>query len=246
MKLSAVVLAKNEEKMITECLKSLSFADEIIVIDDNSTDKTSKLAKMFTQNVFFHPSENFSERREFGLEKASGDWVLYLDADERITGPLKEEILQMIKGNTRYAALFIKRENTYLGEKWPYQDKVERLFRKEKLLGWYGKVHESPKVDGEIGTLVNSLLHITHRDVVSMMAKTIEWSQIEAKLRYNANHPKVTWWRFLRVMFTQFFDYFIRQGGWKNGTEGWVESIYQAFSIFITYARLWEMQKEKK
>ena len=79
-----------------------------------------------------------------------------------------------------------------------------------------------------------------------MISKTIEWSQIEAELRFNANHPKITWWRFPRVMLSAFFDSYIKQGGWRVGTAGIIESIYQAFSIFITYAKLWEKQLKMK
>ena len=123
---------------------------------------------------------------------------------------------------------------------------MERLFRKDKLISWYGEVHESPKVSGLVGELTIPLIHITHRDIESMIKKTIEWSKIEAELRYKADHPMVVWWRFPRVMLTQFLEYFIRQGGWRNGVEGWIESLFQAFSIFITYVRLWEIQKEQQ
>lgn len=246
MKISAIVLAKNEEKMITDCLNSLSFADEIIVIDDNSIDQTRNLASKFTNKIFTHKGKNFAERRNFGKTKASGEWILYLDADEKVTSALKEDILKVVRSKDEKAGFFIKRENYYLGKKWPCQDKVERLFRKEKLIEWYGEIHESPKVDGSVGELVSPMVHITHRDIESMIRKTIEWSTIEADLRYKANHPEIVWWRFPRVMIPQFFNYFIKQGGWKNGTEGWIESIFQAFSIFVTYVRLWEMQKEKK
>jgi hypothetical protein len=78
-----------------------------------------------------------------------------------------------------------------------------------------------------------------------MLNKTIEWSKIEAQLRLNAHHPKVVWWRLIRVMLTGFWDSYIKQGGWKAGTAGFIESIYQAYSMFVTYATLWEMQKEK-
>lgn len=246
MKISAIVLTKNEEKMITDCLNSLSFADEIIVIDDNSTDQTRNLASKFTNKIFTHEGKNFADRRNSGLTKASYEWIIYLDADERITAQLKAEILKIIEDNPDKAAYFIKRENYYLGKKWPQQDKVERLFRKDKLISWYGEVHESPKVSGLVGELTIPLIHITHRDIESMIKKTIEWSKIEAELRYKSDHPMVVWWRFPRVMLTQFLEYFIRQGGWKNGVEGWIESIFQAFSIFITYVRLWEIQKDRK
>ena len=105
---------------------------------------------------------------------------------------------------------------------------------------------ENTRLRMEIGMLEGYLLHYTHRDLKSMVEKTMEWSKVEAELRYKSGHPKITWWRFPRVMLTAFFDSYIRQGGWKAGAVGLIESMYQSFSIFVTYARLWEMQQEKK
>ena len=105
-------------------------------------------------------------------------------------------------------------------------------------------MHESPIVEGAIGQLQSPIVHFSHRDLFSMVEKTNEWSEIEAKLRFKSQHPKMTWWRFPRVMMTAFFNSYILQGGWKIGTVGIMESIYQAFSTFITYAKLWELQKK--
>ncbi len=123
---------------------------------------------------------------------------------------------------------------------------MERLFWKDSLIKWKGKVHESPVVSGSVGILNEPLLHYTHRTLDEMVNKTNEWSATEAKLRYEAGHPPVVWWRFIRVMFTAFSDSYFIQGGWKAGVTGLIESIYQSFSIFITYAKLWELQESKK
>ena len=120
---------------------------------------------------------------------------------------------------------------------------MERFFKKDDLEEWYGDIHETARVKGEIGKLEGFLLHFTHTDLTSMVEKTIKWSQVEAALRFNAHHPQMSWWRFYRVMLTAFYDSYIKQKGWKAGTAGLVESIYQSFSMFITYARLWEMQE---
>lgn len=276
--ISAVVIAKNEENMIADCLDSIAFCDEIVVVDSGSEDRTSEIAKRMGVKVFNFKSDDFSKLRNFGLKKAKGDWVLYVDADERISSELAEEIKQIIQvrhsgnpptgGASRISndserfwisqndedsglvGYKVKRKNFYLGSskknEWPYIEKLERLFRKDKLKGWKGKLHESPVVEGKIGELDGFLLHYTHRDLTSMLNKTIEWSKIEAELRLAANHPKVTWWRFLRVMLAAFFDSYVRQKGWKVGVVGLTESIYQMFSMFITYARLWEIQQKIK
>lgn len=252
--ISGIVIAKNEENMIADCLDSVSFCDEIIVIDGGSEDRTVELAKRMGAKVFTYSSDDFSELRNFGLEKAREEWILYVDADERATTSLRDNIKYQISSirqaqdrNIKYSAYRIQRKNFYLGNhEWPYIERLERLFKKENLKGWKGELHESPIMHGKIGELDGYLLHYTHRDLTLMLNKTIEWSKIEAQLRFKAGHPQMVWWRFLRVMLTAFFDWYIRQKGYKLGTVGLIDSIYQMFSMFITYARLWEMQQKLK
>jgi glycosyltransferase involved in cell wall biosynthesis len=247
-KLSGIIIARNEEAMIGEALDSLAFCDEIIVVDNGSTDKTKEIAETKNAKAFSIKTNDFSELRNFGLRKAENDWVLYLDADERIDDELKGSIKNIIGGETEYAAFFLKRKNFYFGKhEWPKIERLERLFKKEKLKEWKGELHESPVVDGEIGKIEQGfILHFTHRDLESMLNKTIEWSTQEALLRYNSGHPKMTWWRFLRVMLTAFLNSYIKQGGYKAGIAGVVESMYQSFSMFVTYAKLWELQNRTK
>ncbi len=246
--ISAIVVAKNEEKMIRECLASLSFCDEIIVIDNGSEDATLEISKKMDAKIFEYKSadKDFSDLRNFGASKTTTDWILYVDADERVSLRLKEEIKSKILKDSSFDAYKVKRKNFYLGNyEWPYIEKLERLFKKDRLKSWQGKLHESPIVEGKVGELEGFLLHYTHRDLASMVNKTIEWSKTEAQLRLSINHPKMTWWRFPRVMITAFLNSYIRQGGYKVGMVGLIESVYQSFSMFITYARLWELQNEK-
>ena len=242
MKLSAVILTKNEEEMIKDCLESVRFVDEIIIIDANSSDKTREIAQKYTPNIYIYPPPGFADHRNFGLEKSHWQWILYLDADERVTPGLKREVLNLVNSNTDSNGFFVKRDNFYLGKKWPSQDKIQRLFRKEKFIKWLGELHETPQIKGGYGILENPLIHITHRNLSQMLKKTIEWSSIEAKLRFDAHHPKVTWWRLLRVMTTEFWNYYVKQRGFRAGTVGIIESLYQSFSIFITYVKLYELQ----
>jgi glycosyltransferase involved in cell wall biosynthesis len=245
-KISAIIIARNEEKMIGEALDNLAFCDEIIVVDNGSVDKTKEIVEKKGAKIYEIRTNDFSELRNFGLSKAENNWILYLDADERIDDELKNSIKDIISTDTRYAAFFLKRKNFYFGKhEWPKIERLERLFRKEKLKQWKGALHESPVVDGEIGRIDKGLiLHFTHRDLESMLSKTNEWSAKEALLRYNSGHPKMSWWRFPRVMLTAFLDSYIKQGGYKAGVTGVVESMYQAFSMFVTYAKLWELQSK--
>jgi (heptosyl)LPS beta-1,4-glucosyltransferase len=272
IKLSAIILTKNAEEVLADCIDSVSFCDEVIVIDDSSTDRTPDLAKHMGAHVFQNDSKSFAEKRNFGLKKAKGKWVLYVDSDERVSPELKASILDIISDRhsgkrsasrisqeleddvrdsgqarmTNVSAYRIKRKNFYYGDhEWPYIEKLERLFKKSKLVEWYGDLHETAKVDGTIEEIEEGvLLHYTRTSITAMVNKTIQWSEVEADLRLKAHHPKMTGWRFFRVMFTGFYGSYIKQEGWRAGTAGLVESIYQSFSMFITYARLWELQQK--
>jgi len=252
MKISVIIIARNAEKVIADCLKSVrQLADEIIVIDDQSDDKTVEIAEKMGAKAYIHKMKDFADQREFGLKKAQGEWVLYVDADERVSQKLKEEILKIVSHEPRatshqIVAYKIPRKNYYLGSfEWPMVEKIERLFLKKALKGWKGAIHESPIIEGKTGELKNYLLHYTHQDLSSMVKKTNEWSETEAKALYQSGHPKMSWWRFLRIMVTKFWQSYIGQGGWRIGVPGLIESIYQAFSYFIIYAKLWERQKDE-
>ena len=245
MKISAIIITRNEEARIEKCLSSLAWADEIIVIDNGSTDTTREIAKDNGATVISaRDIHDFSRLRTIGKEKAHGEWLLYVDADETVTKELAKEIKEAISFQSSAVSGYeLRRKNYYLGYEWPGDEYILRLMRKDALTEWYGELHETPRVRGDIGRLNAPLLHDTHRTLEEMVDKTNEWSAAEAKLRFDTGHPPVVWWRFIRVMLTAFIDSLVKQGGWKAGTVGLIESIYQAFSMFITYAKLWELQQ---
>ncbi len=244
MKISAIILAKNEEDMIADCIDSVDFCDEVIVVDNDSNDRTAEIAERMGATIVKEESDDFSLLRNAGLKKAREDFVFYVDADERVDDSLRESIKENIGKD--FSCFKVKRQNFYLGNNpWPKIEIMERLFRKEDLIGWRGKLHETPEYKGSSFVLEGFLLHYTHRNLSQMLSKTIEWSEIEARNRFEAGHPKMTWWRFPRVMITTFINYYFIQKGFKVGTVGLIESIYQSFSTLITYAKLWELQNNK-
>lgn len=240
---SVIIIAKNESERIADCIKHVAWADEIIVVDNGSSDETVAIAKKSDVHIIELPGVNFSALREYGAKEATGIWLLYIDVDETVPKELQKEIEEKMNGSL--SAYYIHRTNFYLGHEWPTKDKMIRLIKKSALVSWQGRLHEHPVIQGSIGDCEVPLIHDTHRTLSEMVEKTNEWSEIEADLRMHAKHPKMSWWRFLRVMVTAFNDSFFKQHGWKAGTTGWVESIYQAFSMFITYAKLWERQQNK-
>lgn len=262
--------------MLGDCLESARWADELIVIDTGSGDGTVKIAQRKADRVISLPfkSYQFSAWRNLGIKKATGDWLFYLDADERITPLLKKEILGAInrhqKRDSRISSLrektagsrktdcrrisfgkivaySVPRRNFYLGREmkfggaWP--DYVIRLFKKKNLKKWRHRLHEQPRFEGDLGKFQNPLIHLTHRDLTSMLEKTIDWTEIEAGLLFKADHPPVVWWRIFRMMMTKFWQRFIRQQAYRDGTEGFINSLFEVFNTFIIYARLWEKQR---
>ncbi len=264
--LSAVIIAKNESPRIEKCIESVRFCDEVLVVDNGSTDDTVTRSKKSGATVI-SADGNFSELRMVGMKKAGGRWVLYIDADEVVTPELREEIRwitsqstgnrkhldgldkeQIAEGTPRESELvhdgyFIQRKNFYLGQPWPTHDRMQRLFLKSSFVRWFGDVHETAEIQGTMGELKNLLIHNTHRTLTEMVSKTNQWSEIESDLRIQSHHPPIASWRLFRVMLTGFFDSYIKQQGWKAGTMGLIESLFQAFSMFITYAKVWEKQQ---
>jgi len=234
--------------MITDCLVSARFADEIIVVDNTSTDATVSMAKSHAAKIVRTKGADYSQRKNDGLKAVSpaADWVLFLDADERIGPLLRQEILQVISRRSTHSAYAIPRQNIFLGQPLFFggwgNDYVIRLFHKPHLRYWQHPLHEEPVYTGTLGKLVNPLVHFSHRDLASMVDKTILFTGHEARLRLENLHPPVAVWRFIRVMLSEFWHRFIKLSAWRDGTRGVIDGLFQVFNMFIIYARLWELQ----
>ncbi len=248
--LSSIIISKNEGDMIGDCLLSLRFSDEIIVVDSGNTDSTNEIAKSFGAKIVSCKGSNFAEFRNAGLKAAHKAWVLYVDADERVTPLLKNEIEQIMSSSDSAPVYQIPRKNIYLGREMHFGgwggDRVIRLFKKSALQRYEGQLHEQPVFTGNPLTTHYELTHYSHRDLASMLNKTLDFTTYEARLRLAAEHPRLAWWRFLRVMFTEFWLRFIKLSAWRDGVEGVIDGIFQVFNMFVIYARLWEMQLAKK
>lgn len=253
--LSVIIIAGNESDMIVDCLKSCNFADEIIVAS-NSTDNTLDLVEKTTPRVIIKKINltpdnfNFSTARNMGFEQATGKWILYLDCDERITPKLQQEITKIITTNSNdFTNYDIPRANYYLNKRvrygGSYPDYVKRLFLKDFFKGYQGIVHEQPIISGSGSVLKNDLIHLTHRDLKSMLEKSLKWTKIEAEMLFKSGHPPVVWWRFIRMMSTKLGERLLKQQMWRDGTVGFISVIFEMFNTFIIYARLWELQQTK-
>lgn len=246
--ISAIIIAKNEALRIGTAIDALKFCDEVVVADNGSSDETVQVARVHGATVILNHTDDFAKLRNDAVSHTTGEWLLYIDADEVVS--------QTLAGSVKKAVAFwsagaptsyrLERINYFLGKRWPGSERMLRLFKRSALKKWKGQIHETAISQGPVGDLTGELRHDTHRSLEEMVTKTNEWSETEARLRLDAKHPRITWWRLLRVTFTGFTDTFIGKGGWKAGVVGWIESLYQGFSMFITYAKLWEMQRQQK
>lgn len=241
--ISVIVLTKNAEATLEQTLKSVCFAQEVVALDDHSTDKTLELLRHFNVRVVESEQSNFAEKRTHSLSLVKTDWILYVDSDEIVTQELEQEIRRIIETN-KPGAYRLRRRNYFLGTEM-YPDYVDRLFHKSVIKEWQGAVHESPVLSEKPMQIEASLIHHTHRTIHSMLAKTNEWSEHEADLRLRANHPPVAWWRLIRIGTTFFIGNYFGKRLYRYGRAGLYESYFQMIDKLIVYVKLWERQQKE-
>ena len=245
--LSVVVSAYNEENSLARCLSSVSFADEIIVVDNTSLDKTAQIAKKFTKNVCKKPNLlMLNINKNYGFEKATGDWILNLDADEEIPQELAKEIQTIIRSNPAENGYWIKRKNIIFGKWimhglwWP--DKQIRLFRRMKGKFPCVHIHEYIAVEGTVGELSEPYNHYNYETVHQYLTKIDRASTSEAISLKEINH-EFLWYDAVRFPLSDFLKIYFAQGGYKDGLHGLVLAMFQAFYSFTVFAKYWEMHR---
>lgn len=250
MKISVLVPVKDEQDMIGECLESVKWADEVIALDNDSSDETAQIIRSYPWVKYvFEKGGTYASRKNKLQRVAQGEWLFYLDADERVTPLLKEEIKKKIKKKGGPVAYAVPRRNFLLGKELRWggwgNDYVMRLFKKEHFGGFEGDLHEQAVFEGEFGKLAEPMLHFQPETLEVALEKSIFWSGVEAGLFMapGVNHPPVTWWRALKMGAATIIGRLVRKQGFRDGVEGWIESVYQAYHTMIVYLRLWEMQR---
>jgi len=247
MKLTVIILTHNSSGLILDCLNSVKIADEIIIVDDNSTDETLELAEPFQPKIIRHQLISYSKQRNLALKQVRSDWVLFIDSDERMSGQLYREIKTKI-ADSNYSAYRMKRLNYFFGRAikhggyWP--DWQTRLFKLKDFQKFTGAVHETPHFSGSLGSLENHLTHFSHRNLAEGLEKSLIWTKKEAEEFIKANHPPITWWRIVKVMVWEFCFRYFKKLGFLDGYVGFIESLIQAINRFFVYQQVWEMQQK--
>lgn len=246
-KISAVVRTFNEELNIRECLESVSWADEIIVIDACSTDRTVAIAREFTEKVLIQVWLGHIGQSQFVTDRTENLWVFSIDADERVSPALRDEILALDLANSAHDAYDMPRRHYFL-KRWInhsgwFPDRNIRLFRKDRCY-WGGyEPHDKIQVPGSLMSLKNDLYHYIYRDINHFAETKNKYATRTASDHYETGRKSTLIHFTLRPLFTFFDRYFIRLGI-LDGLAGYVISVMEAYGVFLKYLKLYELQKK--
>ena len=242
--IASITITQNEEKNIRGCLDSLRWVDEMIVVDAGSTDRTVELAKACASHVHVRAWPGYGPQKNFAMDQATADWIVIVDADERVTDELRNEILALLKEPGQAAAYRIPRRNYYYG-RWirgagQYPDRQLRLVRRGR--GRYNDlpVHEHLEVDGPVGDLKGHLDHHTHPTVVSHELKIERYSTLAAEERVRQGKPDASWYHLVFNPAWTFVKFYVFRGGFLDGLPGFIVSGFSAAHVLLKYAKLWE------
>ncbi len=250
--ISAAIITLNEENTIADCIKSINWVDEVIVIDSLSTDRTKEIAESLGAKVIDQKFLGHVEQKQMAVDQCQYDWVLCLDADERISKKLKEEIFQLFETtspDTLLNGYTVPRRSFHLG-RWImhggwYPDRNIRLFNR-KFGHWAGtNPHDKVDVQGKVGHFEGALDHYVFRDLYDNIQTNNSFSSISAKILFEeGNKPS-----FLKLMFKpmgKFIETYLIKRGFLDGMPGFIISVGAAYSMFLKYAKLWEHHRIKK
>jgi len=241
--ISSVILTKNEEENIEECIKSLNWCDEVIVIDNYSEDKTREVAKKLGTKVFRHHLNNdFAQQRNFGLGKAKGEWVLFLDADERVSLALAKEIRQEVKRDKHYAFIF-KRKDFFLEKPLRFGETAKvKLLRMAKKDGqWVRPVHEVWQNKWRTKTLKNPIFHYSHPSISQILSQINFHSTLHAKA-LKQEGVKFSLFRLIFNPLGKFFQNYFYRLGLLDGTPGLIMALMMSFHSFLARAKLYQLK----
>jgi glycosyltransferase involved in cell wall biosynthesis len=241
-----VVITYNESRSIRRCLESVSWADEIVVVDAHSTDDTREIASQFTQRIYQLKWEGFGPAKEHARSKASGEWILSVDADELVSEKSREEIQRVTECEDSLDGYFIPRRSNFLG-RWMkhggwYPDWVLRLFKKDKGLFTHRMVHEEVKVSGSRGYLKNHLLHYTDPDFDHYLKKLNRYTSLDALQLFRQGRRAGILDILLRPP-AGFVKMYLLKRGFLDGLQGLILALSSSFHVFSKYVKLWHLEK---
>ncbi len=247
--ISVVVITKNEEPNIAKCLESLEWADEIVVVDDESTDKTQEIAKKYTKSVITKKLDIEGKHRNYAYGLARNEWVLSLDADEVITPLLKDELEKTLSSNVSHSAFTIPIK-TYIGSHWIkyggwYPASKVRFFRKDKFKYEEVEVHPRGFIEGTCGHLKNDIIHYSYKDFHELFASLNNQTTLEAK-KWFSEKRKINFLKMMRKFYDRFLKSYFLKRGFRDGLTGFVVAYINSLYQLMSYVKYKEMLRNAK
>lgn len=245
-KLSVIIITHNEEKNLRRCLESVKFADEIIINDSGSCDKTLDIAREFGCLTITTTFAGFGTAKQLALDRATGGWVLSIDADEEVDEQLRGAIIEAIESGG-YDGWKLNRKSQFLG-RWIthsgwYPDYILRLFKRDKARFTPSQVHEKVEIDGQVGTLSGQLLHYTDPDVSHYLMKLDRYTALSAKMLHESGKP-FHWYYLIVKPVAIWVKMYILKRGFLDGLPGFILASLSSFHVYCKYAKLWELRKQ--
>lgn len=246
--LSVAIITKNEEDRLLDCLASVSFAAEVVVVDSGSTDRTVEIARAFGAVVYEEEWQGFGRQKQLAIDRCRHDWVLVLDADERVGAESRQEIGEVLVTGSCVAYSF-PRKNYFCGcwlkhaGWWP--DRVVRLFRKDSARMSQRSVHEALEVHGLVGNMQHPLIHFANNGLEQTLNKVNHYSSAGAKELFAQGKTASITKAFVRAGWAFFYNYILR-GGFLDRGEGFIMAVSDFMNVFFKYAKLRELRKQKE
>jgi (heptosyl)LPS beta-1,4-glucosyltransferase len=251
MKISATMIVKNEEQNLAAVCETLSWADEIIIVDSDSTDRTVEIARNYTDKIFNREFKGYQDKHEYADSKATGDWIFWIDADERVTPELERSISNLReKASSELADGYRIARRTYFLGKWIkhsgwYPDYQMRLYRKDSSY-WDGIApHQVAHVKGRVEELTGELLHYTKNSLSEYHLVLDSYSTLGAEHLYS-NGIRAGGVGILARAAAAFFRTFILKQGFRDGVAGLIIAVFGGYGVFLKYAKVWEQDNEAK
>ncbi|GAA4281258.1 glycosyltransferase family 2 protein [Gaetbulibacter aestuarii] len=249
-KLTALIPTGNEIHNIEDAIASVDFADEILVVDSFSTDGTYEKALEKASRVIQRKFDYFSAQKNWAIPQAKHEWILLIDADERVTNDLKLEIQNILKNpNPDIVAYWIGRNNHFMGKQVHYSgwrnDKVIRLFKRDLCIYEDKKVHEEIIANGTVSELKHKLNHNTYTSFDAYVDKMNRYAWLQAQ-DYDKKTKSITPYHVVVKPFWGFFKHYIIQGGFRDGFVGFTIGYMQAYVVFMRYVKLWLLRKNRR
>ena len=243
--ITAIIPTKNEQHNIIQAIKSVNFSDEIMIVDSFSSDETIRLAKPLADTILQREYENSASQKNWAIPQAKNKWILLLDADERVTAELKEEVISTINSNTKYSGFWIKRQNYFMNKKIRFSgwqgDKVIRLFKRDECKYENKHVHAEIVSSGKIGILNNKLTHNTFISKEAYLNKIERYAKWQAE-DYNEKVKKITLFHTIIKPLIRFLKHYVLQLGILDGYVGFIISCYQAKAVSLRYKYIKEIR----